>query len=169
MKTKSFYYFLLTIISLMIVIIIGDKIHDLAFIVLFLTIFFVGGGLTARQLLIETSKPAKPKVYIAGAIKGLPVSEVRTKFDNAAKKLSDNGCTAINPFAFIERHNIVLQASGTEPLSDYNPEHRKRIMRICINLLMDCDSIFLLHDWQNSEGANFEKQIADFFKIPVYA
>lgn len=108
------------------------------------------------------------KVYIAGKVKGLPMLETEIKFDNAAKQIDSNGDMPINPVWFLKNHNQTLKREGMLPLSDDNPEQRKEIMKVCLNLLVQCDAILLLHDWQESEGAVFEKQVADFFNIPIY-
>lgn len=108
------------------------------------------------------------KVYIAGKIKDLPQAETETKFRIAALKILANGHNPIDPFSFVKNHNEHLQLSGGVALSDNDPNQRKEILKMCISLLMGCDYIYLLHDWQNSEGATFEKQVADFFNIPVY-
>jgi len=108
------------------------------------------------------------KVYIAGKIKDLPQAETATKFKVAALKVLAKGHKAIDPFSFIKNHNEHLRLSGGMALSDNDPNQRKEILKICIGLLMDCDYIYLLHDWQDSEGATFEKQVADFFNIPVF-
>lgn len=108
------------------------------------------------------------KIYIAGAIKGLPQNEVKEKFALAAKKLKEAGHDPVDPFAFIAQWNRILKKAGRKELSDDDNEGRKKILRACIGLLMECEGIHLLHDWQQSEGANFEKQVADFFNMPLY-
>lgn len=108
------------------------------------------------------------KVYIAGKIKGLPAKNTRLKFINASISVFSKGHTPINPFGFIEEYNKSIIKSGGMPLSDDDPQQRKEIMKMCTDLLMGCDYIYLLHDWQESAGATFEKQVADFFNIPIY-
>ena len=108
------------------------------------------------------------KVYIAGKVKDLPIEEVKRKFVNATIELDNEGHVAVNPVLFIETHNDLLVKSGGMTLSDDDPKQRREILKICISLLMDCDYIYLLHDWQESEGATFEKQVADMFGIKVY-
>lgn len=108
------------------------------------------------------------KVYIAGKIKGLPPKQTELKFINASIEVFNNNHQPINPVAIIKEHNQLLKKSGGIPLSDEDPQQRREIMKICTDLLMGCDFIYLCHDWQDSEGATFEKQVADFFNIPVY-
>ena len=108
------------------------------------------------------------KIYIAGKVKDLPPNEVKQKFALAAQQIKEAGHTAINPVELIEQYNEQIKLSGGIPLSDNDEKQRKQILKICTDSLMDCDQIHLLHDWQQSAGATFEKQVADFFKIPVY-
>lgn len=108
------------------------------------------------------------KIYIAGKVKDLPPNEVKQKFALAAQQIKEAGHNAINPVEFIEQYNEHIKLSGGVPLSDNDEQQRREILKMCTDLLMDCDKIYLLHDWQQSAGATFEKQVADFFKIPVY-
>ena len=108
------------------------------------------------------------KVYIAGKIKGLPKIETEKKFHNASFEIFTDGHSAVDPFHFIKQYNHDIKLSGGIPLSDEDPQQRREIMKICTDLLMGCDYIYLCHDWQDSEGATFEKQVADFFNIPIY-
>ncbi|WP_410221905.1 DUF4406 domain-containing protein [Pedobacter sp.] len=108
------------------------------------------------------------KIYIAGKVKGLPKDQVAKKFEIAAKTIKDAGHDPVNPFEHIDALNNILIENGELPLSDDDTQQRNEILKICLDLLTECDHIYLLHDWQDSQGATFEKQVADAFNIPVY-
>lgn len=93
----------------------------------------------------------KQVVYIAGKVTGLPQKDVEAKFNNAMRELTDAGYFVINPVQIVHA----------------DAEH-KEAMRICLSLLPHADFIYLLHDWQDSKGAQMEKQVADMLGIEVY-
>ena len=105
------------------------------------------------------------KIYIAGSVSGLPIEMVKTKFKNAENAFKNAGHVVVNPVEFIEQHNSLLVKSGGKALTDDCPKSRKMILKICFNLLMDCDYIHLLHDWQESDGAQKEYVLADMLNI----
>lgn len=107
------------------------------------------------------------KVYIAGAVRGINPEVVKSKFALAQSNLEASGYKPINPVKEIGEYNNLIVKSGGVALSDEKEADRKSIMKMCFGLLMDCEHIYLLHDWQQSEGAVMEKQLADMLKIPV--
>lgn len=89
------------------------------------------------------------KIYIAGKISGLSYSEAVAKFAKAADLLRRLGHEPVNP---MEVNG--LDGDGKEyPWAEY--------MKRDIPILLDCDAIYLLPDWQDSKGARLEKYIAD--------
>ena len=103
----------------------------------------------------------KKLVYIAGKIKGLDHTTVKNKFLIAESKLLHNNFDIFNPFKFINLLNIERVAAGLPTLKDECVADRYEILRICTQELLKCEYIYLLPCWQNSEGAIFEKTIAD--------
>jgi hypothetical protein len=85
------------------------------------------------------------KIYISGAITGLPFDEVQTKFAAAEKKLTARGYEVVNPL----KNGLPINA----PLKIH--------IVIDIVLLIGCDAIYLLPDWSQSKGATLEKNIAE--------
>ncbi|KAF5033132.1 hypothetical protein DSECCO2_609910 [anaerobic digester metagenome] len=83
------------------------------------------------------------KVYIVGAVTGLPREAVVAKFDKAASALKSAGMVPVNPV------EIVPQAA------DWHDA-----MRQCIKTMLTCDAVMILHDWQSSKGATLEVMIA---------
>lgn len=81
------------------------------------------------------------KIYIAGKIRGL--KEYKAIFGEAEKELQNKGHITLNPAELPEGMNS----------EDY--------MKICIPMLEVCDAIYLLKNWENSQGANIEKLYAE--------
>lgn len=86
----------------------------------------------------------KIKIYISGAISKLPYNEAKDMFDKAAIELSSRNFEAINPID-----------NGLDKDSSWS-DH----MRADIKALLDCDCIYMLNTWKNSQGARLEHQIA---------
>jgi hypothetical protein len=95
----------------------------------------------------------KEKVYISGKISGLDITEVEQNFNNAAifikKRLREK---PVNPLLF------------KFPI---NPTWRE-YMRKGIRELTKCDSIYMLKNWQDSEGAKIEHYIAEKLNLNIY-
>lgn len=86
----------------------------------------------------------KKRVYISGPIEG--VEDYQTNFAHAEDKVAKMGCDPVNP------------ARCFEPVKDTLT--RGQIMGLCINLLEECDCIYLLPGWQLSKGAKEELAFA---------
>lgn len=91
----------------------------------------------------------KPKVYISGKISGLSEKVYKNNFNSAELYLTGLGYDVVNPVSY------GLIPNGT--WKDY--------MRRDIKLLCDCDYIYLLEGWEDSDGASLEKLIADNLEI----
>lgn len=88
-------------------------------------------------------------VYIAGKVSGLPHLDALTKFMKAEAELISAGFAVINPMFLVHKDAEWKQA-----------------MRICLCVLPHADHIFLLHDWNESEGAMWERDTALRLGIP---
>lgn len=84
------------------------------------------------------------KIYISGKITGLPFPEVEEKFYDAKDLLESLDFEVINPLE-----------NGLTQSHSWN-EHMVRD----IEMLLDCDAIFMLDNWQTSKGADIEYHIA---------
>lgn len=84
------------------------------------------------------------KVYISGRIKGLPPFYSQMRFAQVERKLSDSGHEAVNPWK--------LDSSDCKEWDDY-------LMRD-LEVLKECDAIYMLSNWQESEGAQVEYHFA---------
>ena len=96
---------------------------------------------TIKDITVMSNRPV---VYIAGKVTGLPISEVVAKFADAQEKLVDAGYYVINPSQLVH------------PKANW-----QQAMRICLSFLPHADFIYLLDNWQNSEGAIWEAQTAN--------
>lgn len=84
------------------------------------------------------------KIYIAGKISGLERKAVEEKFENAKKTLSLKGYQVFIPTI----------------LPFYDEVSHEDYLHICYSIIDVCDAVFMLKDWQESEGAKKELQYA---------
>lgn len=87
-------------------------------------------------------------VYIAGRMRGLE-DFGQSKFMAAEDKLVEAGHTVLNPAKF-------------PPTMPY-----ERCMPICLAMLEQADAIYVLDNWEDSEGARLELAYARFQKKVV--
>lgn len=92
------------------------------------------------------------KAYISGAISGIPFDEVIAKFREAEEHLTNEGWQPVNPL-----HNGLPVESSW-----------KQHMIKDIEMLMNCDAIFMLPCWSGSKGARIEKMIAQEMGMKVF-
>lgn len=92
----------------------------------------------------------KPKVYLSGKISGLSEVEYKTKFNSAELFLTGLGYDVINPVSYDK-----IKDGSWE---DY--------MKQDLKLMLDCDYIYLLDNWEDSKGARMEYNLACDLKIP---
>lgn len=84
------------------------------------------------------------KIYISGQISGLTPEEYTANFTAAATRLTAQGYAVITPLN-----------NGVDPSEPW-----KEQMKADIRLLLDCDAIFMLSNWELSNGATLEREIA---------
>lgn len=93
----------------------------------------------------------KDKVYISGAIAHYDLEERRNAFLNAERYLSIKGFEPVNPF----KNGLPDEA------------HWREHMKADIALLLDCQYIYMLRDWELSKGAKLELDVASSCGIKV--
>ena len=81
--------------------------------------------------------------YIAGKITGLPKGLVKDKFNLMARQLSGMGYHVVKPDAV------------TDDTKSWDDAVRNDIKK-----MLECDEVHLLSDWQESRGAQLERDIA---------
>lgn len=84
------------------------------------------------------------KVYISGKITGLPITEAEERFKDAEELITALNLTPVNPLK-----NGLPRHSTWE-------EH----MAKDIELLKQCEAIFMLENWEDSRGAKIEYDFA---------
>lgn len=92
------------------------------------------------------------KVYISGAVSGLPFDEAQRVFATREAALNHAGYEAVNP----------LRLSHERLGADKTWEE---YMAFDLLLLLECDMINFLDGWQNSQGARLELEVAKLRKI----
>lgn len=98
----------------------------------------------------------KKKVYISGPIAHYDIEERKKVFDIVASTLRGMGYIPVNPFC------NPLHLNGRED-ADWR-DH----MREDIKMLLDCDYIALLPDWEKSKGCKLELDVASSCGIKIF-
>lgn len=102
------------------------------------------------------------KLYIAGPMRGYP----RFNFDRfaaSARSLREAGYAVVSPA------EMDLEDGDFDPDNpgEITKDRYERWMRRDLRALADCDAIFLLPGWQNSEGAKRELAFALAMNLEV--
>ncbi len=87
------------------------------------------------------------KIYISGKISGLVTEEVEAKFNSIAEEIRKRGHEPVNPVEF------VIHRDG-KTWGEYMVED-------CFPMLLNCDAIFMLHDFWLSKEAMLEEKFAE--------
>lgn len=90
------------------------------------------------------------KIYISGPITGLDYKKAKDNFEDAEKRITEQGHMAVNPMR--------LLPEGL-PYEHY--------MKTDIAALLTCDAIFMLDGFNDSTGALLEREIARIVGIDV--
>lgn len=84
------------------------------------------------------------KIYISGKITGLPFHEVESKFQSAEELLEALDLVPVNPL----KNGLTKEHSWNEHMVKD------------IEMLLECDGIMMLDNWDTSKGAKIEYNIA---------
>lgn len=95
----------------------------------------------------------KKMIYICGPISGHDIEERRAAFAAVESMLEAEGLEVVNPMS------VDLPDGSTD----------KHSMRVLIALLIGCDYIYMMEDWDSNFIAVFEYMVADITGIEVYA
>lgn len=92
------------------------------------------------------------KIYISGKITGLPIGEVIAKFHAAEEKIRRFGFEPVSPL----RNGLPLEAEWADQIGED------------VKLLLNSDAIYMMTDWQQSEGATLEYLIARQRRMRIF-
>lgn len=90
------------------------------------------------------------KVYISGRVSGLPYEDVRRKFARVEAELRASNFMPVNPLDHV--------SAGISPAE---------AMKHLVPILLECDAILLLSDWEFSEGARIEAELARYAGMTI--
>ena len=90
-------------------------------------------------------------IYIAGPITGHDLKERFEAFEIVENKCNELGFNVVNPMKLKHDHD---KSWGS-------------YMRECIEVLIKCDAIYLMKDWEISNGARLEFTIASKLKMQI--
>lgn len=90
------------------------------------------------------------KFYIAGRVSGLPRADALKNFERGEKELAANGMDSVNPLKLVDEFMTTREA-----------------MKVLLPVLLDCDGIMLLYDWEWSEGAKIEHTLARYSGLRI--
>ncbi|MCD8309613.1 MAG: DUF4406 domain-containing protein [Prevotellaceae bacterium] len=91
------------------------------------------------------------KVYISGKISGVSFAKAYDKFLDAEKRLKSEGYDVVNP--------MTIKFPDEFGWADCILYDLKELQR--------CDAIYLLKDWEDSNGAKIEKSFADGIGLKI--
>ena len=105
-------------------------------------------------------KKKKPKIYIAGPMRGLPDFNYPT-FKQYAQAHRNVGWDVENPAEIGERY-------GTPEQINADPAMLAAVMAADLHALETCDAVFLLDGWHKSVGARKELAAALAYGLKIY-
>lgn len=91
------------------------------------------------------------KIYICGQVSGLHHDRVYHKFASWEYNLNKLGFEVVNPMKLISRHTKYAE-----------------MMRTRIHALTECNSIFILDDWKESQDSRLEYDLALKLRLSDY-
>lgn len=91
------------------------------------------------------------RIYISGPITGIDPEVCRNRFEAAEKRLIARGYTPVNPL----KNGLPDDA----PYDDH--------MRRDLEMLAECDAIYMLDGWEKSKGCRIEFNVATVRRISI--
>lgn len=100
---------------------------------------------------MSMTKKNNIRIYISGAIEHHDICERKLAFMEAENKINSMGMVPVNPFK-----------NGLD-----EGAHWREHMRKDIQMLLECDYIYLLDGWEQSKGAKLEFDVASSCGLKV--
>lgn len=94
---------------------------------------------------------SKQKVYISGAITGHHMEDVEARFERAKKMLEKVNCEPVSPLE-----------NGLPPNATWEAH-----MARDLEMLSECDAVFMLDGWEHSRGCQIEFRTAIEHRISI--
>lgn len=101
----------------------------------------------------------RKKYYISGPMTGIPGHNFRA-FDDASSRLEALGHTVVSP-ADIARKAGISETTVPDAASLLDIKYSD------LQSLRDCEALYMLKDWENSEGARVEHLVARWLNLPI--
>lgn len=105
----------------------------------------------------------RERIYISGQITGLHPEEYEPLFCEAEAKMKAKGYEVINPLEIAKGIDPKL----IDPATHTEREIWRTIVKADIRELMECEAIYMLPNWERSEGATLEHKIAEGLQIAI--
>jgi len=102
------------------------------------------------------------KIYISGKIKDLPLELAKKNFETAKEYLEEKGWDAVNPFD-IDPYIMEDIEDGESREIKYDEYIRGDLQVLC-----ECNAIYMLDNWQYSNGAKIEIRTAIDLNLDIY-
>ncbi len=93
----------------------------------------------------------KPRCYIAGKVTGLPEAIYKANFRKAEIAVTILGYEPVNPVELPHDHDKTW----------------RNYMREALQIMLQCDMLYVLPGWEDSRGALIEVQLARDLDIPI--
>jgi len=103
-----------------------------------------------RDSIDKQQAAMRKRIYISGKITGLE-NEASALFAQAEKEVLAMGFTPVNPMGLDHKHDLTWQS----------------FMRQDVKALCDCDGIYMLSNWRESNGAKIELAVANHLELDV--
>ena len=100
-----------------------------------------------------------PRVYIAGPMRNYYQANAAA-FDEAAEVLRERGADPVSPID-------LDRADGITPGDPITDIELRQCFKRDVELLLECDAVFLLPEWSDSRGAKAEYMLAAACNIPT--
>ena len=98
----------------------------------------------------QASMRKRKSFYLSGKITGIE-NEAPALFAQAEKEVINMGFSPVNPMTIKHNHNKTWQS----------------FMREDVKALCDCDGIYMLSNWRESNGAKIELAVANHLELDV--
>ncbi len=92
------------------------------------------------------------KIYISGRITGIPAEKAIVNFAKAKEYITESKMIPVNPMELPHRHN----------------QSWENYMREDLAAMLTCEGVYMLKNWQESEGAKIEYNLAKRLGFKIY-